>query len=356
MGYRDDVGRLLSGFSIPEELTDQSVSDFVSERGSLPSIWGFCGRDLSGRDLTGVLESLLFDVPFNKDTVWGRTGYDHAGIFEKMKNPGLGIRALHKKGFDGTGVNIAVIDKPILAAHSEFPNLAEYTNICDHERNGDFHFHGMACASFACGKTTGTAPGAKLFYYAYPDYFEDDNYYWSYYFRAFDMILEKNRGGEKIRIVSVSAGLPAAKRELLSELFGYAEKMAAEGCSVVFSNTFGKIFTCASRVFNADPDSPEGYKLDSWQKNPWDRERILIPAGGRTSACNSGEDAFVYWGNQSCYSWAIPYLCGVFAIALQINPELSAEDFCGLAKKTVHVNSKGLRVLNPAGIAELAEK
>lgn len=82
--------------------------------------------------------------------------YPHTQIFEQMKNPGLGISELHNKGIDGRGINIAIIDKPILKSHSEFTDcLAENNFICENEHNNNFHFHGMTCASFACGGTTG---------------------------------------------------------------------------------------------------------------------------------------------------------------------------------------------------------
>jgi len=34
--------------------------------------------------------------------------------------PGLGLRALHEQGYTGRGVNVAIIDGPLLADHEEF--------------------------------------------------------------------------------------------------------------------------------------------------------------------------------------------------------------------------------------------
>ncbi|NCA68074.1 MAG: hypothetical protein EOM87_08430, partial [Clostridia bacterium] len=307
MSYRDDIKRTVTMYQLPEVFTDASLREFISESGSLRSIWGFCERDISDINLTNISNDVLFSIAFNSNTIWGITDYPYNAVFEQMKNPGLGLKKLHADGIDGRGVNIAVIDKPILRTHSEFSaSLKEYSVVCEHERNDDYHFHGMTCASFACGKTAGIAPGAKLYYYAYPDWFTSDGMYWDYYFKAFDMIIEHNRKfKDKINIVSVSAGVPAAKTELLEKLFGYCSQMAENGCYMVLSNNFGKTFTCSSRTYGMDVDSFDCYRLDGWQKNPWDRERILIPSGGRTSACNSGNDEFIYLGNSSCYSWAI---------------------------------------------------
>lgn len=354
MHYRSTVKRTVSRFALPECITNETLTNFVGTPGSLQSIWGFSFRDVSGVDFSGVDDETLFQIAFNEETLWGKTRYPHAGVFEQMKNPGLGIRALHANGITGEGINIAVVDKPILKNHSEFSGrLSAYTEITKHERNADYHFHGMTCASFACGKTTGTAPGAKLFYFAYPDYFTDDNMYWQYYFTAFDMIIEHNKTSkDKINIVSVSAGVPKTKVKLFDDLLHYEKRMRENGLYLIDSNHFGQTFTCASRVYGISVENADGYKLDNWQVNPWDKNRILIPSGGRTGACNSGIDQFIYGGNQSCYSWAIPYLCGVFALSMQCNASVTYSDFCALAQQTAYVNRQGLKMINPRGIME----
>ncbi|MGB4633489.1 MAG: hypothetical protein WBI61_04855 [Bacillota bacterium] len=35
-------------------------------------------------------------------------------------HPGLGLRALHEQGYTGKGVNVAIIDGPLLVDHEEF--------------------------------------------------------------------------------------------------------------------------------------------------------------------------------------------------------------------------------------------
>ena len=35
-------------------------------------------------------------------------------------NPGLGIRALHEQGINGSNVGIAIIDQPLLLGHKEY--------------------------------------------------------------------------------------------------------------------------------------------------------------------------------------------------------------------------------------------
>ena len=354
MNYKDQIKRIVSMYEVPYIFTNESLTDFISVQGSLQYCWGFCARNVSDKDLSTVSNEVLFNIPFNSETVYGPTNFPYAQIFEQMKTPGLSIRELHQKGIDGSGINIAVIDKPILKLHSEFTDcLAEYTLISEKERGNDFHFHGMTCASFACGKTTGTAPGAKLYYYAYPDDFTDDDMYWNYHFKAFKMIIEHNKSQvDKISIVSVSAGVPYTNQAILNKLFAFVDDMAKGGCYLIFSNNFGSTFTCSSRVYGADIDDSNSYKLGMWQNNQWHRDRVLIPSGGRTGACNSGYNEFIYWGNNSCNSWAIPYLCGVFALAMQINSDITYQRFCELVIESAILNSQGLKVLNPTGIID----
>ena len=220
------------------------------------------------------------------------------------------------------------------------------------------HFHGITCAAFLCGNLCGVANGANLYYYAYPDRFEDDGMYWGFHFKALDMIMEHNKtavSNNKIKIVSISSGFPRNRADLHDKMNEYTVKLKEDGCYVIFSNLFGESFACSSKTSCFDNDNPDTYKLDVWQTNEWDKKKVLIPAGGRTSPCNSGNNKYMYNGNQSCFSWAIPYLCGVFALALQVSKDLSYADFCETAKKTAYVNSEGLYIVNPEKIiAEVA--
>lgn len=57
---------------------------------------------------------------FNQDTVLLGSEELQTQIMENGKNPGLGIRELHKQGITGKGVNVAIIDQNLLLHHPEF--------------------------------------------------------------------------------------------------------------------------------------------------------------------------------------------------------------------------------------------
>lgn len=75
-----------------------------------------------------------------------------------------------------------------------------------------------------------------------------------------------------------------------------------------------------------------------------------MPAGGRTCPCNRGRSLYKYCGNQGSFSWAIPYLVGVFALAMQVKPDLRYNEFCDIARRTAILNKNGIYVINPNGI------
>lgn len=82
---------------------------------------------------------------------------------EKRKNPGLGIRELHKMGIDGKGRNIALIVDSALRPHLEYrESLADYVDL--HQERDLRNYAGWEVAVLA-GKNCGVAPKAKVYCY-----------------------------------------------------------------------------------------------------------------------------------------------------------------------------------------------
>jgi len=88
---------------------------------------------------------------------------------------------LHEEGITGKGISAAIFDKPINPRHKEIQDHIIYIPVHSDRTKDDqrdrIHFHGIACASILCGKTTGVAPDTKLYYFAVAD---DANYTYSY--------------------------------------------------------------------------------------------------------------------------------------------------------------------------------
>jgi hypothetical protein len=132
------------------------------------------------------------------------------------------------------------------------------------------------------------------------------------------------------------------------------KKIAAERGLIVVDvrDDFMKIEPVGSCGVQNDPESCRLW----WYADPKVgegrcRSRVCIPVEHRTLASRMGG----YWHNSNGgKSWAVPYLVGVCAMALQINPSLQAQDLREIIEKSVSVNTRGYRVLNPRGVVNLA--
>ena len=81
-------------------------------------------HDLSNYDMQDIDFDTLTQFSDEKfcPNGWGKKDE----ILEIGKDPGLGIRCLHEKGIDGTGMSMAIIDQP-LSEHQEYhDNLCHY--------------------------------------------------------------------------------------------------------------------------------------------------------------------------------------------------------------------------------------
>jgi len=111
--------------------------------------------DLRSLDLSSEKE-YLGQVSFDSLTRWPDSeklppGFSPQKLIEDGKDPGLGIRALHKKGINGEGVGIAILDQPLLLGHEEYSHrLIRY----DATRATWLlaQFHGSPIVSIAVGK------------------------------------------------------------------------------------------------------------------------------------------------------------------------------------------------------------
>jgi hypothetical protein len=270
---------------------------------------------------------------------------------ELGKNPGLGIRRLHQQGITGKGIGVAVIDQDLLVDHVEYSDrLRLYEEI--HSGGDQAQMHGPAVASIAAGKTVGVAPGADLYYIAeIHGVFRSDGFDWdfSYLARSVDRILEANKqlpGPNKIRVISISVGWGPHQRGY-TEICAAVERAKHEGVFVVsssLSETYqGELnFHGLGREPMADPDRYESYRPGLWWLDQFygqnvpsgsARETLLVPMDSRCTASPTGTEDFVFY-REGGWSWSIPYIAGLYALACQVNPDISPEVFWAKAIET----------------------
>jgi hypothetical protein len=335
--------------------------------------------DLSGLDLRNALDELLFST-FDTRTVWPPREqlpreFNLRRIAALGANPGLGIRRLHARGITGRRVGIAVIDQPLLTTHAEYADrlmLYEEINV---EADSGPQMHGSAVLSIAGGKRVGVAPQADL-YYVGTWTGRSGAQGWDYDFtstaQAIRRILEVNEQlprNRKIRVISISVGWSPTQK-------GYGEVMTANreaidaGLLVVSSSiedTHGFDFFLIGRAPLSDPDSfdscgPALYALTTAEFNYGREKRLLIPVESRTIAASCGDEDYTFYRRGGA-SWAIPYIAGLYALAVQVDPEITPERFWRLAMRTgrtvrVEHEDKKLRltpVVDPVALIEAVQ-
>jgi subtilisin family serine protease len=262
----------------------------------------------------------LRGLPFDTLTRWPAKdklpeGFDPAGILAAGRNPGLGLRALHARGVDGRGVDIAIIDQPLVVDHTELGDRLHLVVELD-VVGVPPQMHGPAVSSLAVGRSCGVAPGARLYYVAMPMWKSRNGN--QYYLQALERLLELNRTkAAHIRAVSISYGgfTSAPQAEAWATLLARAER---EGVLVI---------TCdekASRLDygllrplpGGDREKPEGHVQGTV------KGELLVPGDGRTYASPLGREVYSY-APQGGLSWGAPWLVGLAALGFQANPSLS---------------------------------
>ncbi len=314
-------------------------------------------RDASGLVVPHRLADLL-QASFDDGTKWPPAtalpeGFDAAQIMELAKNPGLGVRKLHQAGITGRGVGIAIIDQALLVEHQEYADrLRLYEETDDIALLAAMSFlqknlrtapmHGPAVASFAVGKTVGVAPEADLYYIATARGGGGKDF--TYLARCIRRVLAVNRqlpAKRKIRVIAMAIGWDPRSRGY-QEVTAAAQEAKEAGMLVVCSSiaeVHGLRFNGLGRSPLADPDVAGSYEPGSWwaeqfrvgRRRP--RNALLVPMDSRTAASPHSASEYVFYRHGG-WSWSIPYIAGLYALAVQTDPAITPERFWDLALAT----------------------
>lgn len=303
--------------------------------------------DISEVTLTDRLNDLKY-ANFNSKTVWPKDlpkEFDKDKVMELGKNPGLGIKELHSKGITGKGIGVAIIDQELLVDHIEYKDRLKFYDEINVNKNSFAQMHGPAVASIAVGKSVGVAPEAELYYIAV-DEGNSGGGDLTWLAKSIDEILLVNKSLEKdkkIRVISISDGWEKEDNGY-KEVIEAVNRAKKEGIFVVssmISETYNFNFQGLGRDVFSDPEKPSSYEpgmfwKDSFLKKPDALNAgkyLLIPMDSRTTASQSGEEDYVFYRNGG-WSWSIPYISGLYALACQLNPDITPEKFWESALST----------------------
>ena len=333
--------------------------------------------DLTKLDLSKSKENLIH-ATFDSKTQWPASDkmpvdFDWQTIMEIGKDPGLGVRELHEQGITGKGVNIAIIDQPLIIEHVEYGDQIRLYEEINIRPETPSQMHGPAVASIAVGKTIGVAPDANLYYLA-TWVFDTTNpsserLDYSYYAQAVRRIIEINKelpDDRKIRAISMSIGLVATETGY-DELKAAIEEAKTAGIfamTVDLSQTHGWSLMGLGRASEADPNTFESYEPADWWKQRFlqqglPTDTLLIPMDSRTTASPTGKEDYVFY-RLGGMSWTVPYLAGMYALAVQIRPDITPEEFWETALdtgRTIQIQRDGKNyelgaILDPQALIE----
>lgn len=312
------------------------------------------GTDLSQVNVADRLSDLLH-ADFDSRTVWPPTlpdGFVPSKILDLGKLPGLRMRELHRRGITGKGIGLAIIDQTLLVDHQEYRDRLKTYEELHSPRGAPAQMHGPAVASIAVGQSVGVAPEADLYYLAeMHGELVQGKLEWDFTWlaHAIDRLVEINGTLPKehrIRVISISVGWSPGQKgcDATDTAVAQATQAGIFVISTALERTHQLAFHGLGRDPLQDPDQTESYGLGSWwarsflngsrRFNPG--ERLLVPMDARTTASPTGPEDYVYYANGG-WSWSVPYLAGLYALACQVDPDVTPELFWATALGTGRV-------------------
>ena len=296
--------------------------------------------DLRGR--LGLAWSLTVgsDTRFSGDLP---AGYDPEALIEWGKDPGLNVDILHAHGFTGKGAVIAYVDQP-LPSHEQYVGAQlRYTNNTD----SDSSMHGPAVLSLLAGQDIGVAPEAEVYYYAHAPWKADQTTHAACLYQ----IIEQNESlpeDRRIRMVGFSDNIDDSEEN--ADAFWTAVAACEEaGVMVWFCGEYGSIaFTP-----HGDRNSYRSLSPSFWWQAGAAPGLVFVPDSGRTTAGMDGFDRYIYW-SQGGLSWTMPYMLGLYAIAVEIDPSLTQDELRQLVVATAHRDDDGRPIVDPVSFVAAA--
>ena len=331
--------------------------------------------DLSSFDLKNRLSDLMH-VSFDTKTKWPKhlpVGFDTNKLMNLGKNPGLGIRELHKEGITGKGIGIAIFDGAILIDHNEFKDQIKTYE--ENHLDPNFNiFHGTPIASIAVGKNIGVAPGANLYYIA-DTHDGPKGCDLSIVAKSINRVLEINKGlpkKNKIRVISMSWGLNKSYKGY-KEAIGAVNKAKKDGIffvSASLNETYNFNFNGLGRRPLSNPEEFSSYEPAPWWEDDFyaeqvniKDEKLLIPMDSRCVASPAGDKEYMYFAHAG-WSWSIPYIAGLYALACQVKPDITPQYFWSIALntgETIDIKKEGKhyklgKIVNPQKLIDMLAK
>ncbi|MDF2627710.1 MAG: hypothetical protein K0R39_1541 [Symbiobacteriaceae bacterium] len=307
----------------------------------------FTRKDARSLTLSGMGDVLSRGAVFDNTTLWPASlpnEFRPAALLEQGKDPGLGVRKLQAQGLTGAGVHVAILDNaPLWRGHPEYAgqsiNYAEVGAVPD--------AGGLAVISIMSGASVGVAPGVKVSYYT-TQFGSDDGQLrdFTYMAAAINRIMDDNRRlpvADRVRVICAPIG--ASPDELGYEALQAAYRRAMREdvliVTVDMTELYGYQVMGLGREPYADPNDVRSYTTGSWWTEAWFKNGgkwwipsniLYVPMEGRTLAAQTGPHYGYY--PRIGLGAALPWAAGMYALAVQANPQITPEAFLKIAYET----------------------
>ena len=342
--------------NLPKIVSDESILALRGEY--MFDNWGICYIDFSDYDFSNCSLETMTKLCFSSSTKWPTAdklpkGFNPQEILKQATTTNEDVKNLHKKGINGEGITVAVLDSGFQGQnHIEFENAELIKCTLDNEETLEYHFHMEDVLSKLCGKNLGIAPKVKVLYYECSTDYEDSESI----NKALKDILRRINQGENIRIVNRSGPFSRGDEPLKyeKENLELVEVLRSKNCEVIYSDLFGeKFFCCGTSFLNKENDinqyEPASFLNAKYKEKT--KSCINILCSGRTIPEFCTTDGYKY-EVVDCFSWTIPQGSGYYALCLQINPNLTFKQFTDVCQRSCDISSSGLNVLNAQRLIE----
>ncbi len=272
-------------------------------------------------------------------------GYDPQALVEWGKAPGLSVDVLHAHGFTGKGAVIAYIDQAV-SPHEEFDRENIHITNTGESRTS---MHGPGVLSLLAGETIGTAPEAEVYFFGCDSGMGDTQLHEAEALYRVIALNETLPEGEKITMVGFSDNIDI-QEAYTAEFRAAVKACEAAGIMVWFCWEYG----AATYLPFADKNNPFNLMVDQWGGGM--PSLVYVPASGRTVAAQLAGAQYTYWSTAGL-SWTMPYVMGLYAIALSIDPTLTKDELRMMLKMSAYPFGDGLQMVSPIGfVASVLEQ
>lgn len=313
--------------------------------------------DLSDMSLSGNLD-LLNTLTFGTHTKWPTSlpkQFKPAEILEYGKDPGLSVKQLQQLGYTGKNVNIAYIDQPLIQNHEEYNNVSLQYSTVRLDNPYTKSMHGPSVLSLLAGENIGIAPDANVYYVGHPSWLMDQ----TTHAEAIRKIVKTNASlpaEKKIKVIGLSDTADPNEKNV-EEMKKAMKEAETQGIKILDVTTFKIIPLTIDSM--KDKNNPSNYKVAHWseayEKSLDASDLFYVPSSGRTTATGDHGDSkeTIYWTNGGL-SWTVPYIEGVIALGLQVDPTLEMDKAYQYLLDSGTPFRKG-KMINPAGFVAMVE-